>query len=85
MRTRISSKGQVVLPQPIRRRLGLHVGDELEAQVRDEAIVLTPRRKRQPKASIIRDEITGLPVLTAGEGAPILTSKDVEEMLSDFP
>jgi AbrB family looped-hinge helix DNA binding protein len=85
MRTRISSKGQVVLPQPIRRRLGLHAGDELEAEVREQAIVLTPRRKRQPKARIIRDEITGLPVLTAGKDAPVLTSEDVEEMLSDFP
>jgi hypothetical protein len=31
------------------------------------------------------DTLTGLPALTAGPDAPILTSQEVEEMLSDFP
>jgi AbrB family looped-hinge helix DNA binding protein len=85
MQTRISTKGQVVLPQAIRRRLGLQAGDELDARVSGETIVLTPRRHRKPKARIVIDKITGFPVLDAGEGAPILTSEEVEEILSDFP
>jgi hypothetical protein len=33
----------------------------------------------------VRDPLTGLPVLSAGPGAPILTRKAVEEILSKFP
>jgi AbrB family looped-hinge helix DNA binding protein len=85
VQTRISTKGQVVLPQPIRRQLGLQIGDELDAKVLDGNVVLTPRRRRAKKPRIIRDPVTGFPVLDVGDDAPILTSKDVEEMLSDFP
>ncbi len=85
MQTKVSTKGQVVLPQRIRRRLDLQVGDILDANVTGESIVLTPRRLRKGKARIVIDKITGFPVLEAAEGAPTLTSKDVAEMLSDFP
>jgi AbrB family looped-hinge helix DNA binding protein len=85
MQTKLSTKGQVVLPSPIRRRLGLKAGDSLDAKVEAGRVVLTPRRKRARKARIVTDPITGLPVLTAGSGAPILTSKQVREILSDFP
>jgi AbrB family looped-hinge helix DNA binding protein len=85
MQTRISTKGQVVLPSPIRRKLGLRPGDPLDAKVQGGSVVLTPRRRRSKKAKIIIDRLTGLPALTAGPDAPILTSKEVEEMLSDFP
>jgi hypothetical protein len=37
------------------------------------------------KARIIKDPKTGLPVLTMGPGAPKLTSKEVAEILSNFP
>jgi AbrB family looped-hinge helix DNA binding protein len=85
MQTRVSTKGQVVLPSPIRRKLGLRPGDSLEAEVKDGSVVLTPRRKRSRKSRIVIDTLTGLPALTAGPDAPILTSQEVEEMLSDFP
>jgi len=81
----MSTKGQVVLPSRIRRKLGLQPGDPLDAEVKGGSVVLTPRRKRSKKAKIIIDRRTGLPVLTLGPHAPILTSKEVEEMLSDFP
>ncbi|MGA3212509.1 MAG: AbrB/MazE/SpoVT family DNA-binding domain-containing protein [Terriglobales bacterium] len=85
MQTRVSTKGQVVLPAVVRRRLGLHAGDQLDVEVRTERIVLTPRRKRIQKAKISSDRITGVPVLDAGPDAPILTSQQVREILSDFP
>jgi AbrB family looped-hinge helix DNA binding protein len=85
MQTKVSSKGQVVLPHRIRRKLGLRSGDTLDARIEGARIVLTPRRTRPRKCKIIRDPISGLPVLTAGPGAPILTSKQVRELLSDFP
>ncbi len=85
MQTKISTKGQVVLPGPIRRRLGLRAGDPLEAKVEKGSIVLTPRKKRARKAKIVIDPVSGLPAVTLGPGAPVLTHKEIKEMLSDFP
>ena len=85
MQTRVSTKGQVVLPSPLRRRLGIRAGDPLEANIQSGSIVLTPRKKKPLKAKIIVDPVTGLPALTAGKDAPILTSEMVYEMLAEFP
>jgi AbrB family looped-hinge helix DNA binding protein len=81
----MSSKGQIVLPGSIRRKLGLRPGDSLDLRVRDDKIVLVPQRGRRAKSTIVRDAVTGLPVLTAGLGAPQLTSEQVQEILSNFP
>jgi AbrB family looped-hinge helix DNA binding protein len=85
MLTTVSTKGQVVVPGPIRRKLGLQPGDSLEATVEGQHIVLTPRKPRSRQARIIRDPVTGLPVLTAGPKASKLTSAAVREILADFP
>jgi len=85
METKISTKGQVVLPSLLREKLGLQPGDALDVRLEGEAIVLRPRRARRRKAKIITDPRTGLAVLTAGPGAPKLTSGQVKEILSDFP
>jgi len=85
MKTKVSTKGQVVLPSRIRRRLGLQPGDSLDAELEGERIVLTPRRTRRGSSRIIKDPITGLPVLTAGADAATLTSEQVREILADFP
>jgi AbrB family looped-hinge helix DNA binding protein len=85
MQTTVSTKGQVVLPGPLRRRLDIRAGDPLEADIEDGRIVLTPRKKRGRRVKIVKDPITGLPVLSAGVNAPTLTSKEVEEILSNFP
>ncbi|PYT89026.1 MAG: hypothetical protein DMG36_22990 [Acidobacteria bacterium] len=85
MNTRVSTKGQVVLPQAIRKKMNLRAGDDLEARVEGERIVLIPKKERSRKGRIIKDPLTGLPVLTAGPGAPKLTSEQVAEILADFP
>ena len=46
---------------------------------------LTPRSRRPPRARIVKDPVTGLPVLTAGSHAPGLTHKQVQQILADFP
>lgn len=74
-----------MLPQAIRRKMNLRAGDLLEARIEGERIVLTPRRKRSRKGRIIKDPLTGYPVLTAGKNAPVLTQKEVEDILSEFP
>ena len=85
MQTRISSGGRVVLPGPVRRRLGLTPGDPLDVNIESGRIVLTPRRARAHKPKIIVDPVTGLPALSACPGAPLLTSEEMEEILSCFP
>jgi AbrB family looped-hinge helix DNA binding protein len=85
MQTKISTKGQVVLPGPVRRRLGLLPGDPLDVNVEAGRIVLTPHHKRLHRIKIVTDPVTGLPVLTAGAGAPVLTSEEVAEILANFP
>lgn len=84
VQTRISSKGQVVLPGAIRRKLGLRPGDSLDVSVKSGQIVLTPRHAQPGKVVIMRDTVTGLPVLSARPGVPKLTSEQVKEILSDF-
>jgi AbrB family looped-hinge helix DNA binding protein len=85
MQTKLSTKGQVVVPNPIRRQLGLRPGDPLDAILDGEKIVLTPRRLRSQKVRILLDPRTGLPVLSVGRDAPTLTSKQVGEALAAFP
>jgi AbrB family looped-hinge helix DNA binding protein len=84
MQTRLSTKGQVVLPSPVRRKLGLRPGDPLDVRTEEGRIVLTPRRKRPQKVSVSIDPITGLPVLSAGPYSPLLSSKEVQEILSSL-
>lgn len=86
MQTRVSTKGQIVLPGPVRRRLGLQAGDPLDVDVEGGRIVLTMRSPRRRAAKIVHDPVTGLPVLRVGSGkAPVLTSREVDEILSNFP
>jgi len=85
MQTKVSTKGQVVLPGPLRRRLNIRAGDPLDAHIEDGRIVLTPHKKRPHRAKLMTDPVTGLPALSAGPKAPTLTSKEVEEILASFP
>ena len=90
MQTRVSTKGQIVLPGQLRRRLGIRAGDPLDVSVENlgvegERIVLTMRSPRKPAARIVADPLTGLPMLTAGMDAPEFSSKDVNEILANFP
>ncbi len=86
MQTKVSTKGQIVLPGPLRRRLGIRAGDSLDVAVEKDRIVLTaPKKRTRSKARIIQDPITGFPVIDVGPDAPVLTSKMVRELLVDFP
>ena len=85
MQTKVSTKGQVVLPVQVRRKLGLQAGDSLDTNVELGRIILTPRTRRRARVRITKDPATGLPVLTAGPHAPRLTHKQVQQLLADFP
>ena len=85
MTTTVSSKGQVVLPSPLRRRLGLAAGDRLEATIKHGHIVLIPEKPKKRKARIVISKITGMPVLSTS--GPIITSEMIYKALAleDFP
>jgi len=85
MKTTLSSKGQIVLPSTVRRKLGLVPGATLDVAVEAGRIVLAPDRERPrpPKLGISRS--TGLPVLEAPARGPRLTTSQVKELLADFP
>ena len=85
MQTKVSTKGQVVLPGPLRRRLDIRSGDPLDVNIEDGRIVLTLRRKRPHRIKMVTDPVTGLPALSAGPNAPTMSSKEVEEILANFP
>jgi len=85
MQTKVSTKGQVVLPGPLRRRLDIRAGDRLDANIEKGRIVLPPERRRPRRVKIVKDPVRGLPALSAGPDAPTLSSKEVEEILASFP
>jgi bifunctional DNA-binding transcriptional regulator/antitoxin component of YhaV-PrlF toxin-antitoxin module len=85
MELKLSTKGQIVLAGAIRRRLGVQPGDSLDAKVQAGRVVLTPRKTRFSNVTLLVDRITGLPVLSAGVGAPHLSSRQVREILAEFP
>ena len=85
MQTKVSTKGQIVIPGPVRRRLGIRAGDSLDVSVEQGRIVLTAPERKHFTARIIEDPVTGFPVLYAGPDAPVLTSEMVRELLVDFP
>jgi AbrB family looped-hinge helix DNA binding protein len=85
MQTKLSTKGQIVLPSSIRQKLGLQAGDRLEAEIQGDRVTLTPRRKRARKPRIVADRLTKLPVLSAGPDAPPLTSDQVHAIFDEFP
>jgi AbrB family looped-hinge helix DNA binding protein len=85
MQTKVSTKGQIVLPGPLRRKLDIRAGDPLNISVEANRIVLTAPKRKHSTARIIEDPITGLPVIDAGSDTPVLTSKMVRELLVDFP
>ena len=83
MTTRVSTKGQVVLPNSIRRRLHLRPGDTLEVEIEGGRVVMTPASARRGVVEILLDPITGLPVLSVGIDMPTLTSDVVADILSE--
>ena len=85
MTTTLSSKGQVVLPQAARRRLGLKPGIKLECRVSGNEIVLTPQGGKAAKPRSVRDRATGMIVTEAPNGAAPITGEQIRALMADFP
>ena len=85
MTTTLSSKGQLVLPAAVRRRLGLKSGAKLACRVTGNQILLTPAEVKHGRPSFVRSKLTGLVVTQGPQGAPTVTSEQVRALLADFP
>jgi antitoxin component of MazEF toxin-antitoxin module len=85
MTATLSSNGKVALPQAALEKLGLRPGAELECQIENGQIVLTPKISVQGKARVGISEISGMPAIIAPEGSPPLTPELVKQALADFP
>jgi AbrB family looped-hinge helix DNA binding protein len=89
MTIKVSTKGGVMLPASLRRKLSLRAGDSLDVKLEDDVqgarIVMAPRRKKQGGWRIITDPVTGWPALKGPPGTPKLTTERVKELLADFP
>jgi AbrB family looped-hinge helix DNA binding protein len=82
---KLSKNGAIVIPAKIPQQLNLRPGDEFDARIDSGRIVLLVKKRPKGTARIIKDPLTGLPVLTAGRNARVLTSDDVAKILEDFP
>jgi AbrB family looped-hinge helix DNA binding protein len=81
----MSSKGQVVLPEAVRTRYQIQVGDPLEIVMERDRVILVPPKRKKRKGRIVIDPKTGMAAVTFGPGAPVITSEWVAKMLEDFP
>lgn len=45
VKSKISSKGQITLPKRVREVLGLELGEEVTFEIRDDEVLLKPRRR----------------------------------------
>jgi AbrB family looped-hinge helix DNA binding protein len=85
MMVKVSAKDQIVLPGPIRRKLGICAGHALTAEIEGGRIVLTPQKKKVSRARIITDPLTGFPVLSAGPKAPSIDQQTSPRITRRFP
>ena len=84
MTTKLSTKGQIVLPKQARTRLQLRPGTKLLCKVEGGSIVLTPEHPVSEKPKLIRDLKTGL-MITKSPAHVHVTSEDIRTALVHFP
>jgi AbrB family looped-hinge helix DNA binding protein len=82
MTSRLSTKGQLVIPARLRKALRLEPGDKVELTLQGRRLVL--ERKSATRARLIRGKF-GRPVLVAPRGAPPMTTESVNAMLDEVP
>jgi AbrB family looped-hinge helix DNA binding protein len=63
--TRLSTKGQVIIPKPVRDAAGWRPGAELVVERRGDEVTLTPKRTRK---RLTLDEVVGM---LKYEGPPV--------------
>jgi AbrB family looped-hinge helix DNA binding protein len=82
IKSRLSTKGQLVIPARLREALNLRPGDQVEMELEGRALVL--RRQSQRAARLKRGNF-GRPVLVAAQSAPVMTTESVTALLAELP
>lgn len=81
MTTSLSSKGQVVIPLAIRRRLGLSTGAVISCSLQDGRIILDPVNAAAAARVVSKNDYVAL---VAPEGAPAMTPERVKDVLAEW-
>jgi bifunctional DNA-binding transcriptional regulator/antitoxin component of YhaV-PrlF toxin-antitoxin module len=85
METKLSTKGQLVVPRLARQKLGLRAGTRLECRIAKGSLIFTPKAERQGKTRLERDAETGLMITRGSDPSFVVTSEQVRAALADFP
>jgi AbrB family looped-hinge helix DNA binding protein len=83
--TKLSSKGQVVLPRLVRTKLHLVPGTRLVCEIQGDSVVLTPEQPRRLVREYVTDPQTGLRVRKAPDKAEPVTTEMIKALLDDYP
>ncbi|MBE7540494.1 MAG: AbrB/MazE/SpoVT family DNA-binding domain-containing protein [Opitutaceae bacterium] len=84
MTSKLSSKGQIVLPKKVRSRLHLRPGATLLCTVKGGSIVLTPESAALERPKFVTEPKTGLRITKSPEQIRV-SSEDVRAAMLDFP
>ena len=79
--SRLSTKGQLVIPTRLRKLLNLQPGDEVDLAVDGRRLVLEPKTRQ--RARLVRGKF-GRSVLVAPRSAPRMTSAVVNTILDEI-
>lgn len=82
IKSRLSTKRQLVIPARLREALNQSPGDQVEMELEGRALVL--RRQSQRAARLKRGKF-GRPVLVAAPSAPVMTTESVTALLAELP
>lgn len=80
--SRLSTKGQLVIPVRLRKVLNLRPGDKLDMKVEGPRLIL---QRVSPHAAKLKRGRFGRPVLVAAKGAPAMTTESVDALLRGLP
>jgi AbrB family looped-hinge helix DNA binding protein len=80
--SRLSTKGQLVIPTRLRKLLNLQPGDEVHLSVEGRRLVLEPKTRQ--RAKLVRGKF-GRPVLVGPSNAPRMTTAVVSAILDELP
>jgi len=78
MVTTIDSAGRVVIPKPMRARLGLHGGSEIEVILVGGHVEIHPRG-----VDVLVEQRSDGPLLRVTSGVPRLTVEDVRRLVEE--
>ncbi len=73
---RVTSKGQVTIPQDVRRRLGIDAGSEVDFEVEDDAVRLVRRTGGSGVARVARMRGSGRTSMTTEEIMALTRDRD---------